>query len=128
VLEKRAALGGSAASGKKGSKPLKLSDIKKKETRRISSHIGEFDRVLGGGFVPGQVTLIAGTPGVGKSTLLTQISKNMPEVNVLYVCGEESPSQIKVRTDRMGYEAGNLHLIPDTNIENAAASIQAYGD
>jgi len=116
---------GGSSSGK-SIKPLKLSDVKKEETKRVSSNIGEFDRVLGGGFVPGQVTLLAGTPGIGKSTLLTQISKNMPKSDVIYICGEESPAQIKVRTDRLGYKPNNLNLIADTNVENIVASIESY--
>ncbi len=124
VVEKPGASGGLGGKSKGVSvKPLKIDDIKKKDTKRITSNINEFDRVLGGGFVPGQVTLIAGTPGIGKSTLLTQIAKNMPQVDVLYVCGEESPSQIKIRTERMGYEASNLYLVPDTNVERILASI-----
>jgi len=71
--------------------------------------------------------LIAGTPGIGKSTILTQIAKNMKEVDVIYVCGEESPAQIKIRTDRMGYKAENLSLISDTNVESIVNSIEAHG-
>ncbi len=130
VIEKARSSGssfGSSGLGGKVAKPLKLTEIKKKDTKRVSSNISEFDRVLGGGFVPGQVTLLAGTPGIGKSTLLTQIAKNMPESEVIYICGEESPAQIKVRTDRIGYEADNLNLIADTNVENIVVSIESYG-
>lgn len=98
-------------------KPVKLSQIKSKEIQRISSNIKEFDRVLGGGFVQGQVILLAGTPGVGKSTLLTQIGKALPKANVLYVCGEESVGQVKVRAERMGYKSDNLHLLSETNVD-----------
>ena len=72
-----------------------LSSVEAKELTRISSNIAEFDRVLGGGFVPGQVILIGGEPGIGKSTILTQVSKNMTNFPILYLCGEESPQQIK---------------------------------
>ena len=127
VKERKSSAGIGVKARGRGVKPLKLGDIKKKETKRISSNISEFDRVLGGGFVPGQVTLIAGTPGIGKSTILTQIAKNMPSTNVVYVCGEESPAQIKIRTDRMGYEANNLYLVPDTNVESIVNSIESFG-
>jgi len=127
VVEKKVSMGAGISAQGRAAKPLKIGDIKKKETRRVSSNIGEFDRVLGGGFVPGQVVLIAGTPGIGKSTILTQIAKNMPNTNVIYVCGEESPAQIKIRTDRMGYKADNLYLIPDTNVESIVNSIENFG-
>ncbi len=127
VIEKKSSVGIGVKARGRAIKPLKLADIKKKDTKRISSNISEFDRVLGGGFVPGQVTLIAGTPGIGKSTILTQIAKNMPSTNVVYVCGEESPAQIKIRTDRMGYEANNLYLVSDTNVESIVSSIESFG-
>jgi len=127
VVERKTSSGVAAKVGGRAVRPLKLRDIKKKDTKRISSNINEFDRVLGGGFVPGQVILIAGAPGIGKSTILTQIAKNMPSTNVVYVCGEESPTQIKIRTDRMGYEANNLYLVPDTNVESIVNSIESFG-
>jgi len=126
VVERKASAGVKVKARGRAVKPLKLVDIKKKETKRSSSNISEFDRVLGGGFVPGQVILIAGNPGIGKSTILTQIAKNMPSTNVVYVCGEESPAQIKIRTDRMGYKANNLYLIPDTNVESIVNSIESF--
>ena len=82
-------------------KPIRLSDISPRLPKRLSSGISEFDRVLGGGFVPGQVVLLSGEPGIGKSTILTEISKNLKENEVLYVCGEENIDQIKLRVSRM---------------------------
>lgn len=123
---------GSKSSGKSGFSSGKTTDLQKlshitnKETKRISSNIGEFDRVLGGGFVPGQITLIAGTPGIGKSTLLTQIGKTMPKSEVIYVCGEESPAQVKIRADRIGYNSDNLYLIEETNVEDIIGTIQNF--
>lgn len=102
---------------------IKLSQIQTKDTKRISSNIPEFDRVLGGGFVPGQVVLIAGTPGIGKSTLLTQIAKSLPKLNIFYVCGEESVSQVKVRAERMGFKSDNLTLLGETNVDAVLASV-----
>lgn len=125
IVEER----GSRASGKKRTKsikPIHLSKVTKSDVKRTSSGINEFDRVLGGGFVPGQVTLIAGTPGIGKSTLLTEIAKKMGKINVLYVCGEESVAQVKIRTNRMKYPADNLYLIPETNVDDVIGSIEAY--
>jgi DNA repair protein RadA/Sms len=98
-------------------KPIKLSDISSKPPKRLSSGVSEFDRVLGGGFVPGQVVLLSGEPGIGKSTILTEICKNLKENEVLYVCGEENIDQIKLRVSRMGYNAKNLTMFAETNLE-----------
>jgi DNA repair protein RadA/Sms len=104
----------------------KLSDIKQIDTKRISTKISELDRVLGGGLVPGQVVLIAGEPGIGKSTLLTQISATLGEV--LYVCGEESASQVKVRADRLGIKKNNIHLLEETDVDEVVNTIDSIQD
>ena len=105
------------------SKPIKLSEIKQIDTKRISTKISELDRVLGGGLVPGQVVLIAGEPGIGKSTLLTQISATLGEV--LYVCGEESVSQVKVRADRLGIKKNDINLLEETDVDSVIATIDS---
>lgn len=105
-------------------KPIALPSVKSKEYQRITSGSSEFDRVLGGGFVPGQVVLLAGDPGIGKSTLLTQIAKNMGSKKILYVCGEESVGQVKVRTDRMGYKAENLYVLSETDSDIISATLE----
>ena len=107
----------------KASTTIPLSKVKKRDSQRVSSGSEEFDRVLGGGFVPGQVILLAGDPGVGKSTLLTQISKDMEKKKVLYVCGEESLGQVKVRADRMQYKAENLLVLAETDADIISATI-----
>lgn len=99
----------------------KLSEIKNTATKRISTKISELDRVLGGGLVPGQVVLIAGEPGIGKSTLLTQISATLG--NILYVCGEESASQVKVRADRLGIKKNNVSLLEETDVDSVINTI-----
>jgi DNA repair protein RadA/Sms len=101
----------------------KLSDIKQAQTERISTQISELDRVLGGGLVPGQVVLIAGEPGIGKSTLLTQISATLGEV--LYVCGEESASQVKVRADRLGIKKNDINLLEETDVDSVIETIDS---
>ena len=107
-----------SSSSKSHIEPVKLSSVSSSvPPRRVSSGIGEFDRVLGGGFVPGQVVLLAGEPGIGKSTILTEIAKNLKDLKVLYVCGEESVDQIKIRVSRMGYNAENLLVLPETNVD-----------
>lgn len=105
-----------------------LSKVVSKAPERLSSNISEFDRVLGGGFVPGQVILLGGEPGVGKSTILTELARNLDDKKVLYVCGEESIEQIKLRTDRMDYAAENMFMLPDTDIDVITSSIQTYPD
>ncbi len=105
-----------------------LSEVEATETQRTSSNIGEFDRVLGGGFVPGQVILIGGEPGIGKSTILTQVAKTMPEFPVLYMCGEESPQQMKIRSNRMGYSGDNLYLLSATNVDSLIATLESRPD
>lgn len=96
--------------------PIKLADLKSISHARIKSGVEEFDRVLGGGFVAGQVVLLAGEPGIGKSTLLLQVAKSYRN-SIYYICGEESPSQIKQRCDRLGLFNVDLHFIENTDIE-----------
>ncbi len=111
----------SKSKGKSGStrqsnvSPVNLTDIKTADTSRTSTKISELDRVLGGGLVPGQVILIAGEPGIGKSTLLTKLSDSLS--NVLYVCGEESPSQVAVRAKRLGVKSKDIELLESTDTD-----------
>ena len=96
-----------------------FNDIEPQHDLRISSGVTEFDRVLGGGIVPGTLVLIGGDPGIGKSTLLLQVADQLSGAStvVLYVSGEESERQIKLRGDRLGVTAKNLYLLPETNLE-----------
>lgn len=133
---------------------LNLSSVGSTASSRISAGIGEFDRVLGGGIVPGSVILLAGEPGVGKSTLLLQVAAALetetgswkveagkearslkldvssiqhpasfqassikPQASVLYVSGEESPSQLKLRADRLGINTGNIQVLAETDVD-----------
>ncbi|GGM95301.1 DNA repair protein RadA [Thermus composti] len=100
---------------------LRLSQVREGEERRFSSGLGEVDRVLGGGFVPGEVVLLGGEPGVGKSTLLLEMAKRMPQ-RVYYVAGEESPAQIKLRAKRLGLK--ELLLLRETRLEALLALLQ----
>ncbi|OGM28515.1 DNA repair protein RadA [Candidatus Woesebacteria bacterium RIFCSPHIGHO2_01_FULL_41_10] len=101
-----------------------LSKIPAKSTKRVDTKLGELDRVLGGGFAPGQAVLLAGEPGIGKSTLLLQIADVV--ANALYVTGEESLSQIKIRADRLKVAGANLYVFEETNVDNVVASIEAH--
>lgn len=104
-----------------------LSKINIKNFARIPTGMGEFDRVLGGGIVPGSIFILGGDPGIGKSTLLLQISAVLK--NVLYISGEESLEQIKLRFERLGLKtnppAGGLKLYTETNIEIISKKVQA---
>lgn len=95
-------------------------EIESQDDVRVSSGVTEFDRVLGGGIVPGTLVLIGGDPGIGKSTLLLQVADRLSHAGttVLYVSGEESERQIKLRGERLGVEAKNVYLLPETNLEN----------
>ena len=101
--------------------PVPLKDVQSGETDRMTTGISEFDQVLGGGFVRGSLTLFSGEPGIGKSTLLLQAAAHIAENNgrVLYVSGEESEEQIRMRADRICRElSGNLFILSETNMEN----------
>ena len=106
------------------SKPVNLSDIKSSATKRTSTKISELDRVLGGGLVPGQVVLIAGEPGIGKSTILLQLADKLG--NMLYVSGEESAGQIKVRADRLGIKKSPISILEDTDVDSVVESIASF--
>ena len=97
---------------------MALSDISVEAETRISTNDAEFDRVLGGGIVPGSLTLLGGEPGIGKSTLLLQTVLNMPGRKLLYVSGEESERQIKLRADRLSKATSECLLLCDTRLES----------
>ena len=100
-------------------KPTKIIDVTASNEHRISTNIEEFDRVLGGGVVPGSMILVGGDPGIGKSTLLLQTCQKlcMAGTNVMYVSGEESLQQIKIRADRIGQFNDKLDLLCETNLD-----------
>jgi len=98
------------------SKLLKLNEIDTAEAYRISTDNEELDRVLGGGIVPGSVILLGGEPGIGKSTLMLQIALNLP-FNTLYISGEESPKQIRMRAERIGVNNDRMKLLFETNTQ-----------
>lgn len=113
-------MGGSAktASHKETTKPVGIGSISMEEMDRVSTHIGELDRVLGGGIMQGSLTLVGGDPGIGKSTLLLQVCRNLvlAKHKVLYISGEESLKQIKLRANRIGEFNDNMLLLCETNL------------
>ena len=112
--------------GTSRAQPQRLPDISKDEEVRIPVPIEEFSRVLGGGLVPGSLVLLGGEPGVGKSTLIIELSAILANAigPVLYVSGEESARQIKMRADRLGLDASDLYLLTETNLGNIFEQIQ----
>lgn len=101
---------------------LALDEVQASDAPRVGTGIPELDRVLGGGLVPGSVVLLGGEPGIGKSTLALQLAAHLQRQDgtVLYVCGEESPAQIRLRADRLGGVPGALRLLPTTSVEQLA--------
>lgn len=95
-------------------KPIKLSEIKGETLKRTSTGISELDLVLGGGIVPGMAVLLAGEPGIGKSTLLLELANNL---GALYISGEESAGQIKIRAERLGIKSERIIVLEETNVD-----------
>ena len=102
---------------KQANKPLRVSEITQEKELRLDTKDQEFNRVLGGGLVPGSLTLLGGEPGIGKSTLLLQIALNLP-YKILYVSGEESQRQIKMRADRIQPNSENCYILTETKTQN----------
>lgn len=103
-------------------KPVALGNVKTIQESRISTQFKEFDRVLGGGIVQGAVVLVAGDPGVGKSTLLLA---TLGKIGGWYVTGEESAEQVKLRADRLGIDGKDMLVVPDTRIESILSSLES---
>ncbi len=105
----------------------RLRDVSAADTARWRTGLDEFDFVLGGGIVPGSMVLVGGEPGIGKSTLLLQMAARLEERGrpALYVSGEESPAQVRLRADRLGASAGDVRLVSETNLENVLATASA---
>ncbi|WP_022825655.1 DNA repair protein RadA [Hymenobacter norwichensis] len=108
----------SVGTTSKAARPRVISDIIFEEEPRIRTQDGELDRVLGGGLVPGSLVLIGGEPGIGKSTLMLQIAMTLRQLKVLYVSGEESEQQIKMRAERLGEQHPNCYILTETNTQN----------
>lgn len=106
-------------------KPQRLNEINTHEMPRVKTNLKEFNRVLGGGIVPGSLVLIGGDPGIGKSTLLLQVSGQLSTAghSVLYVSGEESATQIKMRAERLGVAGDQFYIYPETNMDSIRATV-----
>lgn len=108
------------------SKPVSITTITTAQEPRITTNLSEFNRVLGGGIVKGSLVLIGGDPGIGKSTLLLQVSSQLAAKHhkVLYISGEESVKQTKLRADRLGVSAHDLYVLSETDLEYIHQAIE----
>ena len=107
------------------SKPRRLNEIDSSENARLMLGMGELDRLLGGGIVPGSLVLIGGEPGIGKSTLSLQIPLHCKDIKTLYVSGEESSRQVKMRAERLGGDEGNCYILCETRMEDILAEAES---
>ena len=103
---------------------LPLSEIEMTQEFRTQTGVAEFDRVMGGGIMQSSITLIAGDPGIGKSTLMTEMGKHLSDKIILYVTGEESGRQVKMRAERLGVNTERFLLFPETNVEDIINVVQ----
>src|SRR5690606_7814670 len=131
VLPKANAARPAWGAGGTGLRPTPITEIEGDDAERIPSGIREFDRVLGGGVVPGSLVLLGGDPGIGKSTLLLaaldRLARLFPDRPALYVSGEESLRQTKLRGDRLGAGAKNLLLLAETDADRVLAEAERLG-
>ncbi len=116
--------GSGSTSLKVASKPKAINEISYSEENRIIAPDNELNRVLGGGIVPGSLVLIGGEPGIGKSTLMLQIALSLTKQRVLYVSGEESEQQIKMRAERLGIKGDNCFILTETSTQNIFKQIE----
>src|SRR3954463_12192969 len=121
--------GGAGGSSRraKALKPVRLADVEAPAVKRMATGIGEFDRVLGGGIVPGSLVLIGGAPGIGKSTITGGALGNLARAGqkVLYVSGEESAAQVRLRAERLGEHALSVPIVAETDLETVVATLEA---
>ncbi len=121
--DKRIAFTGFSSSTQRAQKPRLINEIEQSSDFRISTTDEELDRVLGGGIVPGSVVLFGGEPGIGKSTLMLQLALSLKKLKVLYVSGEESDLQIKMRAERLSAKNDNCFILTETSTQNIFAQI-----
>ena len=116
---------GSSYKNKRANKPVLVSDIDYSQEERIVTKDSELNRVLGGGIVPGSLVLLGGDPGIGKSTLLLQFALSAMSKRILYVSGEESEKQIKMRAERINKSSKNCYILTETNTQNIFQQIES---
>ena len=118
---------GKSVRGGKAATPVPLGQVEAPSVARLSTGIGEFDRVLGGGLVPGSLVLLGGSPGIGKSTIVTSALGNLAAAGSkpLYVSGEESAAQVRLRAERLGPAALQVPIVAETDLDTVLATIEA---
>ena len=112
------------SSKQRATKPLRVSEIEQSGEIRITLPDKELNRVLGGGVVPGSVVLFGGEPGIGKSTLMLQVALQQKKIKTLYISGEESEQQIRMRADRMGIKNDECYILSETSTQNIFKQIE----
>jgi DNA repair protein RadA/Sms len=119
--------GGLGRKSPKAARPVRLSDVEAPALERYATGIGEFDRVLGGGIVPGSLVLIGGAPGIGKSTITGGALGNLAAAGrrVLYVSGEESAAQVRLRAERLGEHALEVPIVAETDLDTVVATLES---
>ncbi|WP_251981072.1 DNA repair protein RadA, partial [Salinibacter ruber] len=103
--------------------PTQLTEVEMEGESRLKTGVDELDRVMGGGIMQGSFSLIAGDPGIGKSTLMTELGGYLPGRKILYVTGEESKRQVKLRAQRLGVDSDALYLLAETNVQEIANAV-----
>jgi DNA repair protein RadA/Sms len=118
---------GRKATGGRALRPVALADVEAPQVARLGTGIGEFDRVLGGGLVPGSLVLLGGSPGIGKSTIVTSALGNLAAAGhrPLYVSGEESAAQVRLRAERLGPAALQVPIVAETDLDTVVATIES---
>jgi DNA repair protein RadA/Sms len=117
VIQREEKVAGSGLRDTRSVVPVRISDVVFSHETRIDTHDQELNRVLGGGLVPGSLTLIGGEPGIGKSTLMLQVAMRCSDQKILYISGEESEQQIRMRAERLGFKNDECYILTETNTE-----------
>ncbi len=118
IVQKKESKSALTTEQKTSARPIPIREVETENMPRINTHNQEFNRVLGGGIVPGSLILVGGEPGIGKSTLVLQVALHISHIKVLYISGEESEQQLKMRAERLGIDNGEVIIYTETLVQN----------